>query len=60
MQVLLIRFIAKFGTDMEKLRDALVLRSFLETMGEAVAEAELVRIIIQMFKWPVIIIGVSG
>ncbi|CAH1269789.1 MIB1 [Branchiostoma lanceolatum] len=40
-QVLLIRFAAQFGHDMQRLRDIMVLRQFMANMGESVDDAEL-------------------
>ncbi|KAL5470923.1 hypothetical protein EMCRGX_G028982 [Ephydatia muelleri] len=40
-QVLLIRFAAKFASDMERLRSQVALAAFLEELGEAVEAAEL-------------------
>ncbi|XP_078607659.1 uncharacterized protein LOC144879767 [Branchiostoma floridae x Branchiostoma japonicum] len=40
-QVLLIRFAAQFGHDMQKLRDIMVLRQFMAKMGESVDGDEL-------------------
>jgi len=40
-QVLLIRFAAKFASDMERLRSQMALAAFLQEVGEAVEQAEL-------------------
>ncbi|KAL5470922.1 hypothetical protein EMCRGX_G028981 [Ephydatia muelleri] len=56
-QVLLIRFAAKFASDMERLRSQVALAAFLEELGEAVEAAELAAL--QQLLLAMLVIAIS-